>query len=100
MPSLPPGQNYNLVWRFRCNTKTREYFLTVCYYSNDPPAKHEMDHDSLKTQAFEWLLKNGHSPDPDKIKVEFKRLDEGEEPDDEPKDEPIRIPKRINVPNT
>ena len=78
MPALPPEQNYNVSLHFHCNAETREYVLRVCYYSNHPPARHEKIHDSLREKAFDWLLRHGHSPDPDKVKIEFRRVEQAE----------------------
>jgi len=95
MPSLPSGQPYNAVWKFHSNAHTRGYRLTVIYYSNQPPNDHEAIHYKLREQAFQWLIGQGHQPDPEKVQIIICRLDQ----DDEVVADPIpgQIPNPIPV---
>lgn len=75
MPSLPSDQPYNMVWRLHCDTQKREYKLTVEYYSNLPPDKHEDVHRKLSQKAFQWLVARGYPAENSEVQVVFRRLE-------------------------
>lgn len=65
------GQPYNTVWRLHCDARTREYTLTVEYYSNLPPAKHQEVHDRIRQHVYQWLDVHGYDPARGKVEIKF-----------------------------
>jgi hypothetical protein len=72
MPMITNGQPFNTVWRLHCDARAREYTLTVEYYSNLPPAKHEEVHDRIRKHALQLL--EPRVPPGEGVKIVYRRL--------------------------